>query len=307
MKEAIITGANGFVGRHLVRELIQQGCKVWAIIRNDHKNNLEGINDIEIINCDMSEVEQLINKIQLKHPNDCVFYHLAWEGHSGTARGNYTLQIKNIQRTMNAANIAKQLGCNKFIMAGSVTQLMYKDYLFKDFVSPEIVTCYPIGKICADMMLKCVCKEIQLDYCWTYIANFYGEDDTTKNFINFLIDSYLDNSVPTLTPAEQLADFIHVSDVAKALVCVGEKGISKKSYYIGYGNPRPLKEYIQIIHDEINPSLETGIGLKPFEGQSVDYSKINCSSLSDDTGFKPEINFQKGILKTIAERRKLNV
>lgn len=305
MKEAIITGANGFVGRHLVRELCEKGYTVYAVVRSEAFDSI-ALKNVNIIKCDMDHIKDLEDRIS-SVGDDCVFYNLAWEGNSGALRGDYELQLLNVKRTIDAAVVAKKIGCRKFIMAGSVTQLLYRDYLRCDNITPEIVTLYSIGKMSAEAMLKCVCCDIDLNLCCTYIANFYGEDDTTQNFINFLIDNYSAKKTPVLTPAEQLADFIHVDDVAKALRYLGEKGKSNNSYYIGYGDPKPLKDFIKIIHEYLAPEIPTGIGGKPFSGESIDYTKIDYKKINRETGFVPQVRFEDGIKAVIEERLKLYV
>jgi len=300
MKQAIVTGANGFIGHHFVRELSNNEYHVWAIVRNQEENieNIINISNVDILYCDLNNIRTLSDTIDIGK-NECVFYHLAWAGNSGNLRGDYTLQLLNAQYAVDAAVVAKKIGCSRIVVSGSVTQLMYRDYLRKDEIEPEIVTCYAVGKMCAEAMLKCVCHNINLDLCWAYISNFYGEDDTTNNFINFLINSYSNKLTPELTSAEQLADFMHVSDVARALRILGENGKAKTSYYIGYGSPHPLKEFIEIIHKIIAPDISSGIGLKQFAGESIDFDAIDYKKFNRDTGFKPLICFKDGINKVI--------
>lgn len=299
MREAIVTGANGFVGRHLIRQLINNGYEVFAVVRQNRFENIKDLN-VHIVECDMDNISGLY--LQIPKLKDPVFYHLAWEGNSGDARKDYRLQLINAYRTVEAAKAAKQIGCKNFVAAGSVTQLLYRDYLKEDGITPEMVTCYAVGKMTAEFLLKCVCAEEKINLCWCYIANFYGEDDTTNNFINFLIDNYSNDVVPVLTPAEQLADFIHVDDVARALIILGEKVRDSISVYVGYGEPRPLKEYIEIIHNKIAPNIQSGVGLKKFEGKSVDYSLVDYKKMERQYGFLPHISFEQGIDSVIATR-----
>lgn len=303
MKSAIVTGANGFIGHHFIKELSDKGYHIWAIVKNEQENieNIKDISNVEIIYCDLNNIKTLAEMINIDS-KECVFYHLAWAGNSGHLRGNYELQLLNAKYTVDTAIVAKKIGCSRIVVSGSVTQLMYRDYLRRDEFAPDIVTCYAIGKMCAEAMLKCVCYNIGLDLCWAYIANFYGEDDSTNNFINFLINHYMQKKTPELTPAEQPADFMHVSDVARALRILGERGKKRTSYYIGYGSPRPLKEYIQIIHDKIAPDISSGIGLKHFAGENIDFEAIDYQKFSRDTGFKPLISFEDGISQVINKK-----
>ncbi len=295
LKTALVTGANGFVGHHLVRLLSENGYRIYAVIRNEQENisNIKGIENVEIVYCDMEEIEKLAEKIE---DRDIAYaYHLAWAGSSGNLRMDYELQLKNTLWTCRLIEVLAQMEIKRIIISGSVTQLMYREYLTEDGISPEMVTCYAVGKISTEYMCKCLCAKYDIDLCWAYISNFYGADDPTKNFINFLIENYSQNVVPTLTPAEQLADFAYVTDIAKGLLYACERGKRNTSYYIGYGSPKPLKEFILKVRDIINPELESGIGKKAFNGMNVDFSKIDVQKLSRDTGYCADITFEEGI------------
>lgn len=297
-KCAIVTGANGFVGSYVVHALSRSNYDVWAVVRNTQSNidNLCGEN-IHIIYCDLQNIKALPSKIK-RRDFDC-FYHLAWEGSSGSQRANYLMQMNNATASAQAVDTAKQLGCRRFVGAGSITELMYGDYLKQDGSQPDMVTCYAIGKIAAEFLCRCVAVEKGIDFVWGYLSNFYGVGDQTQNFINFLIQSYLQGQTPSLTDGKQLADFTYVSDIAKGIVLLGEKAIAGNTYYVGYGKPRALREYILDVRNSVAPNLEAGIGQKEFHGLSVDFNKINIKKLFLDTGFQPSISFNDGIALTL--------
>ncbi|MBM6761415.1 NAD-dependent epimerase/dehydratase family protein [Megamonas hypermegale] len=298
MKKAIVTGANGFVGRYLVRELLDNNCKVWIVVRNKSKIcNLFNNNSVKIIECDLSNYKNL-DKLFTEHNFDC-FYHLAWEGSSGDFRKDYEMQLKNVESSAQAVRAASILNCRRFVGAGSVTELMYRNYLQNDNNKPEMVTCYAIGKMMAEYLCRCICIEYNVEFIWGYLSNFYGIGDKTNNFINYLSNQYLLGRTPILTEGNQLADFTYVSDIATALYLLGEKGVPGKNYYVGYGNPQPLKNFVLKIRDNINVKLESGLNKKSFQGISIDFDKIDINKLSRDTGFVPKIDFDKGIKLTL--------
>ena len=298
MKKAIVTGANGFVGRYLVEELTRRGYEVWAIIRNEE----EDISCLtaaapHIVYCDLAEIATLPEKLPREAGG--VFYHLAWAGSSGPARTDYALQLQNAAACADAAKAAREIGCSRFIGAGSVTELVYRNYLQQDGTEAEMIACYAIGKIAAEYLTRCVCGDVGLEYNWTYIANFYGEQDTTQNFINFLIKNYLKGQTPALTDGMQYTDFTYVSDVARALLAVGEKGVPGSTYYVGNGRPRPLREFVLTVRDCVAPGLDAGLGQKEFLALPIDYSVIDVKKLHRDTGFTPAVDFKTGVQKTL--------
>lgn len=295
MKSVLVTGANGFVGHYLVKILSESGYRIYAVIRNEDEDisNIKDVDNVDIIYCDMEEIFKLPELIQERDIISA--YHLAWAGSSGGLRMNYELQIRNVLWTCKLVEAMAQMQIKRLLIAGSVTQLMYREYLTEDGISPEMVTCYAIGKISAEYICKCLCEKYGIDLCWTYISNFYGADDTTNNFINFLIKSYSQNIVPELTPAEQLADFAYVTDIAKGLMYACEKGKKNTSYYVGYGHPRPLKEFVLELKDIVNSEIDSGIGRKNFNGKDIDFSKIDVLKLARDTGYSADVSFADGI------------
>ena len=52
---------------------------------------------------------------------------------------------------------------------------------------------------------------------------------------------------------------------------------------LGYGHPRPLKEFIIELRNIVNEKIESGIGLKDFNGHNVDFTKIDVEKLTRDT------------------------
>ncbi len=92
MKKVIVTGANGFIGTALCKELVSQNIQVVAVVRS-REANVDGIinlPNLTIVYCDLSRFGDLGNIINDK--NFDVLYHLAWEGSAGSLRGDIDVQ-----------------------------------------------------------------------------------------------------------------------------------------------------------------------------------------------------------------------
>ncbi len=94
-------------------------------------------------------------------------------------------------------------------------------------------------------------------------------------------------------------DYLYCSDAANALLLLAEHGRDGSIYPIGSGVARPLREYIEIIRDEINPELPLGFGEVPYSDKQVMHLCADISALRADTGFEPEVEFREGIRSTI--------
>lgn len=299
MKKAIVTGANGFVGSALMRELSDRQVPVAAVIRNAGSDisSIQDIPGVEIVYCDMERLDQLSGKI----PHDAdVFYHLAWMGAGGPARGNYELQLKNVHWMLDAVRAAAAAGCKRFIGAGALAELDVNAYTPVSGSTPNIVSIYGAAKIAAHYMSKAECNRLGVEHVWARLSNIYGVGDHTSNFINFASKTMLTGQPANFTAGEQLYDFTYVDDIARGLYCLGESGKGNYTYYIGSSHPKKLKEFISAIRDEIDSAIPLNLGAVPFHGTTHEASAFDCSLLTRDTGYQPQVPFSQGIKKTIS-------
>jgi UDP-glucose 4-epimerase len=297
--KVVVTGANGFIGSWLCRELSKNGSYIIAVIREENSGitALENVPNIKIVYCRMEELGQLPEKINERGFD--VFYHLAWTGSTGADRADFALQLKNAGQTVEAVRAAHSLGCRRFIGAGTLAELDCYSYIIEDGSKPLPVSGYGIAKIAAHFMSKAECSRLGVEHIWAYLSNNYGEGNRTQNFVNFAAGLMLSGKRASFTKGEQLYDFVHVSDTARGLYLLGEKGRAFCSYYIGSTKPAKLREFIYKIRDAVDPSIELHLGEVPFNGVMQPESVFDCSKLVRDTGYSPSVAFEEGIANTV--------
>lgn len=305
MTSVVVTGANGFIGSALLRELSKNGISVFAIVRNSASDTseIQNLPGVKIIYCELAQLEQL--PAMLLEPVD-TFYHLAWEGATGNLRGDHALQLKNVEWTLRAVNAADQLGCHRFVGVGSSAEFDVHDYMELSGSTPNITSHYGSAKIAAHYMSKAECSRLKIDHIWAHLANTYGVGDHSSNFVNFAAKKMLTGQPAEFTSGEQLYDFVYVDDIAQGLYRVGDTGKANCSYYVGSTRPRRLKEFIGMIRDSVDPSIQLNFGAIPFNGISMPEDRFDCAQLIKDTGYCPRISFQDGISLTVEWLRKKN-
>lgn len=296
MKKAIITGANGFVGTALVKELVSQGVEVYGIVwRNTMQ--LPQIPGITWIRCNMDEYERL--PIYIEDREIDVFYHLAWEGTAGVLRSDTAVQLHNIEGSCAAVCAATKLGCEKFIFASSIMQYEI-EALMKSESGVPASSIYSIAKIATDYMCRTVANRENVEYVSALISNIYGPGEKSPRLINSSIRKMQKGEHISFSDGTQLYDFIYITDAAKAFSLLGEKGKNNKIYYIGNRQPRPLREFLLEMRDIVAPDLEIGLGELPFHGISLTYHEFDTEAIYHDTEFTAKISFQEGIKRTLA-------
>lgn len=298
MKKVIITGANGFIGTALCKELTSQGVQVIAVIRNK-ESNISGIfnlPNLKIVYCDLSEFYHLDDYISDRGAD--ALYHLAWTGSSGVLRGNINVQLNNIKYTCDAVKSCAKMNCKKFILASSIMEYEIKTMMETD-AAPGINTLYSSAKVSADYMARTIAASCGVAYLRAVISNVYGPGETSPRLINSSLRKMLSGEHCAFSAGEQLYDFVYITDASKMFVAIGEMGIPNKTYYIGSMNPKPLKDFLCEMRDLVDPAIEIGLGELPFHGVSLTYQEFDIHAVKKDTGFLPSISFTEGIKRTV--------
>ena len=297
MKNVIVTGANGVVGSNVVRELTDHGIRVLAIDLPGCSSNLPESDLVEFLGLDIFQLEQHYNSIPAGVYD--TFYHFAWVGSAGPARMDCELQMKNALCTVACIRIAKKLGCERFVCAGSIMEQEVISAVFTAQSRPGMGYIYGVGKLSAHCMSKSVAAAEGIDLLWAIITNAYGEGEHSPRFINTTIRKFLRHEPLQFTAATQNYDFVHVCDVAKAFRLIGEHGKPFCEYVIGSGNARPLKEFIQQMRDTLAPDAPLVFGDIPFTGVNMPLEAFSTRAIETDCGFHPDVSFPEGVKRTM--------
>lgn len=298
MKKAIVSGANGFIGSALCKELVENGYFVYAIVKDckEKVDSISGVEGIRIIYCGLENLESLYNKEELKKAD--VIFHFGWAGVSSPEKFDLDVQLNNVKYTSNILALAVNVGARRLVFASSVTEYECLASL-KEQVEPPITYLYSCAKIMANGIAKILANKNGIEYLQIVISNVYGVGDFSKRFLNESLKKILRGQHTEFTSAKQTYDFIYIEDAKRAIRLVAEKGCNNKVYYLGSQNPRPLKDFLNEMRDAINPNIILGIGAIPHNGVSLDYSKeFDLNAIKIDTGFVPKYSFRDGIIET---------
>ncbi len=295
MKNVIVTGANGFIGKTLVNALLEKGNKVVALdVRFDEVlSNNKSVTCVNVLN---KEVAELKNDIPVDE-YDC-FFHLAWAGTSGPARADYNIQLNNVKLACDYVQLCKEVGCKRVVYASSINEMETYEYLQSDDIEPTGGYIYGTGKLAAHLMGETVAKMNGVDFIPVIITNIYGVGEKSARMIYSSINKLVHKEHCSFTAGHQTYDFIYITDAINSIIEVSKKGKAFNRYYIGSGEPKPLREFLIEMKNIVDPEAEIGLGDIPFKGIDISYNQFELKKVEKDTGYKNKVSFAEGIKMT---------
>lgn len=299
MKKAIVTGATGFIGKFLVRELLKQNVEVIAIVRPNSKNMDTLPDNVRIVECPLKEIRKIPGFIP-DRDIDAVF-HIAWQGVSDSDARNQDVQLQNLVSTLDLIDAMHEMTIGTILGCGSMHEAEGLIEMSQDKVVNNLGFFYKSAKTSAHWMGKAKAGNYGIRFFWPLI-NTYGEEEKSARLVNTIIRKIYRNESPALSAGEQYYDFVHVCDVAHALYLIAEKGVDGNNYTIGSGDAKPLKEFLKVVGkvaNEINGSdIPLGFGKITSNVISLPKETFDVEKLRRDTGFEMSIPFEEGIRRT---------
>ena len=295
MENVIVTGANGFIGKTLVNALLEKGYHVVALdIRfDDVLEDDERVTCVSVMN---KEVATLADEIP--HQEYRCFFHLAWAGTSGPARADYAVQLNNVKLACDYIKLCGEIECKRVVYASSINEMETYEYLQSDDIEPAGGYIYGTGKLAAHLMGETVAKINGIEFIPVIITNIYGVGEKSARMIYTSINKLVHKEHCSFTAGYQTYDFIYITDAINSIIAVAEKGKAFNRYYIGSGEPKPLREFLLEMRDIVDPEAELGLGDIPFKGVDISYDQFDLKKVELDTGYRNEVPFAEGIRMT---------
>lgn len=257
-KNCFVTGATGFVGAHVVRELIERQANVICLQRDPAKVNALDLFDLRarvtVVNGhlgDLALMERLIKQYEVE-----AVFHLAAQALVDVAYSSplstFETNIRGTYSLLEACRLGESV--KRIVVASS-------DNAYGPQDSPPFTEDHPLNgllpydasKTCADIISRSFARAYDMPVAVTRITNIYGPGDmNVSRIVPGTIVSVLRNENPVIrSDGRPLRDFVYVDDVSRAYLLLAEN-IEKargEAFNFGSGSPVQLLELVKkIIH-----------------------------------------------------------
>jgi len=267
MKNILVTGDQGFIGKHLVKKLKDQG---YNIVGLDLKNGE-----------DISSAVCIIKKLN-KNNIDCIV-HLAAESNVRDLEGRPTKAVKtNIFGSTMLLDLALQFGVKNFIYAGSGGARYADGEALKERQKPCPKSLYGISKHTVEHFIEYYRRK-GLNAVTIALGNVYGYGDESDRIIPNLFKSFeKECEIDIYGDGKQTRDFVHVDDVTFFIsYCIeNEVKFRKTIYNYSYGMPVQINEVIESFEKVYQNKIK--VNYKEPNKQELTSNSLSIEQLMND-------------------------
>jgi len=293
-----ITGAAGFIGSHLARLLVGEGCELFALLRpeSDPWRISDLLPAVQVVEGDVLKPEEAWSeRLDSIRPELC--FHFAWY----TEPGVFLHSALNLEYMVSSVALAMRLaeaGCRRLVVPGSFSEYDQSlGYLAEDSpIRPNTV--YGSAKSALYQGLALWAPGAGLDLLWPRLFSVYGPGEHEKRFVPAVITAALRGDATRLTPGDQMRDYLHVADVAGAVWAAVQSDLSGP-VNVGSGQPVAIRELATRIGAILERADLIRLGDLPYREGEPMFVCANTQLLRNATGWKPRFDLEAGLRDTV--------
>ena len=244
----LLTGATGFVGRHVLRALGERGCRVRPLVREGKQNVLANSRAIErIVASPDIFSENVAWWAEVCGGVDTVI-HAAWYAEPG----EYLQSPKNqdcLSGTLRLAEGAAQAKVRRFVGIGSCFEYDLGAARLKTDTPLRPSTPYAQAKVDAFNALSASLPGQGVAFAWCRLFYLYGEGEDARRLVPYVRARLQAGEPVELSSGRQIRDFLDVRDAARMIVDVA-LGQAEGPVNICSGKPVTVREVAESIADE---------------------------------------------------------
>lgn len=320
-KTILITGGAGFIGSHVIRELVTRYAD-YQIVNVDcltYAGNLENLRDIEqssnyiFVKGDITDTS-FIEGLFGKYSFDAVI-HLAAESHvDRSISGPMEFIMTNIIGTVNLLTAAKTSWAGSFtgkifyhISTDEVYGSLGEEGAFTEKTAYDPRSPYSASKASSDHMVRAWHHTYGLPVIISNCSNNYGPNQFPEKLIPLVINNIkTGRPLPVYGKGENIRDWLYVVDHARAIDLIFHKGKVGETYNVGGNNEWKNIDLIRLLCRIMDKKLGNSEGtaeklitfVKDRAGHDLRYA-IDNTKITTELGWEPSVSFEEGLERTV--------
>ncbi len=300
MKKILVSGAEGFIGRHVLDVLQSRGTYEIHAVRC--KRSYRKVAGIRWHQADLLDAGQTAKLIKDTRPD--FLLHFAW----CTKPKEYWTSEQNRLWENASIDLAERFyenGGKKMVGAGTCAEYKWSSDVFFEQETPlQPATLYGQCKSRVASFLEQYSRKHGVYSAWGRIFFVYGPYEDPCRFVPSIMRSLLENKPALCTHGTQCRDFLYVKDVASAFVALLESDVIG-AVNISSGQPVVLKDVIYRIADMLHRRELIQLGSLAAPKNETRQIVGDNHRLTDEVGWRPGYDLETGLAQTMLYWRKM--
>jgi len=301
-----VTGGAGFIGRHLVAKLLDDGHEITIFdnFSSSSKNDIVHLleNGVSLVTGDILDYDLLLKSM----PNYDFVIHLAAQTsvEQSIVDPETTIGV-NVEGTVNVLKSCVKTNVKSLIYTSTAAVYGSSPTPIAETSQPNPISSYGASKLVTEYNLQTFSRFFGLNCISLRLFNVYGNGQLTDTGVirKFLKNISKDVPIEIFGDGTQTRDFVHISDVIQAFYCAIKNIEAKRGevYNIGSGTATSINELVSSLissKDQFS-GQDLQVTHKPaLEGEIKD-SKADISLAENDIGYSPQMSLSDGLASLV--------
>jgi nucleoside-diphosphate-sugar epimerase len=301
----LVTGATGFIGRHLVRGLIQAGRPVVALVRPGSRVPVQWQGRVSCIRCeDWSQAG--LRAALASQPFDIVF-HLATYGVRPTDRDPSLMVRTNVDLPARLVHLCKERGA-RLVMAGTFSEYAKPaDQMRLTECKPlEVVKIYGASKAAGGVAANALTQSLGVKLRLLRFFQVYGEGEAPHRLLPSLVAGLSRGERVPLSDGTQVRDFVYVDDAVEACIKAGDdmtlsSHATSATWNVCTGVGHSVRDFASMVAQAMGKGTELlGFGELPMRSDDEPHLVGDGEQMLRALGWRPRHDLAAGIRAAVA-------
>jgi nucleoside-diphosphate-sugar epimerase len=294
----LVTGASGFIGSHCLQPLVERGYDVHAVRRNHHEIPVNGVTWHRSDLLEDGGPARLVAGVEPSH-----LLHLGWFVTPGDVIGS----LDNFSWTEASLALVRAFsrhGGRRLVTSGSSFEYDWSyGYCSEGRTPLRPDTVYGTCKLALGELVEAFTRIVGVSSAWARIFFAYGPREHPDRLVSSVVRSVLGGMPARCSHGEQIRDYLHVQDVADALVALLDSDV-EGAVNIGSGEPIALKTIVTALGRQLGRPDLIELGAIPARANDAPLVVADVTRLHDAVGWRRAIALEEGLAWTIEWWRK---